>query len=105
MEGNPLGLPPRCEAAVARYGEKGSTERVVLARFPDASSAERGVASLVRGRLAEGAGPGVPYLKNGKWSCAASSGSIAVVVLGCAGEAAAAARLSEAEKRLGEVKP
>jgi hypothetical protein len=105
MDGNPLELPSRCEAVVARYGEKGSAERVIVARFPDEPSARQGVAAFLKSRLPEGARPGTPIGQSGVWTCASASGAFAVVVLGASDEAAARARLGEVERKLGEVKP
>lgn len=105
LEGNPLGLTPRCEAAVGRYGERGGAERVVLARFPDAASAERGVNALVAGRFPAGAKAGEARPQGGGWSCAKPCGPFAVVVLESPSEARAKARMREAEERLREVAP
>lgn len=103
MEGNPLGLPSRCEAVVARYGSKGARERVIVTRCPSASSAKESVGALVNAEFPTGTRAGRPYQEKGTWSVAEAVGVFGVVVLDAPTEASAMARLQDVRRNLREV--
>lgn len=103
--GNPLGLGPRCEAALGRYGRVGNPERVLIARFPDAAGASAGASAFLKAKGPDKAIPGQPFNGAAGWSAAAASGSFVVLVLDAPDAAGAKRRLEEASRKLEEVAP
>lgn len=100
--GNPLGLPPSCEAVLGRYGPKGGAERVLLARFPGERAAQKGVESFLAARAPAAAKAGEPYRTEHEWNLAQAWQGCAVLVLGAPDEEAARRRLAQALDKLKE---
>ena len=81
LNDNPLELPARTEAVMGRYWKPGNPERIIIARFPDASAAAKGVESYVRTRIAKVHKPMEPFKSHDGWSLVTPSGNFAVLIL------------------------
>ncbi len=95
MEGNPLGLPAKCEAACARYGPRGSPERILIARFSDADAAQRGLTGFQTACFPKEAKSAEAIKDESGYSAATSVGPFLVVVSGARDALAAQKRLEE----------
>jgi len=100
--GNPLSLPPRCEAVVGRYGKVGEKERVLVARLENAKAAADSVSGFLKTRSVA---TGQAFKSEDGWDAAEASGVFAVVVLDAPDAADATKRLAEALERTKEVPP
>ncbi len=102
---NALGLPDRCEAVTARYGQVGQHERVIVARYADAASARKGLSSFLQRRKPKPWSLDHPQRGPQGWSGGALQGALAVLVLDAPDVDACRRRLSAARQRLKEVQP
>jgi|WetSurMetagenome_2_1015567.scaffolds.fasta_scaffold14686_3 hypothetical protein len=105
MQGNPLGLPARCEVVMARYGAKGSPERILVARFPDVASAQKGLENLIAMKFPAGAKPADPSKGADGFAVASRLGPFVIVVTGAPDALAALKRLEATMHRAEEVRP
>jgi hypothetical protein len=105
MQGNPLGLPARCEVVMARYGPKGSPERTLVARLADAASAQKGLENLIAVKFPAGAKPAEASKGADGFSAAQRLGSFVIVVTGAPDALAALKRLESTMHRVEDVRP
>jgi hypothetical protein len=105
MQGNPLGLPARCEVVMARYGSKGSPERALAAKFPDAASAQKGLDQLLAIRFPAGAKPAEAVKREDGFAVANRLGPFVIVVTGEPEALLALKRLEATMHRVEEIRP
>jgi len=104
-QGNPLGLPPRCEAVTARYGPKGSPERVLVARLADPPAAQKALAAFLASRFPPGAKPAEAVKSDKGFSAATALGSFVIVVIDAPESLASLKRLEATMHLVEEMKP
>jgi hypothetical protein len=104
-QGNPFGLPAKCEAVTARYGPKGSPERVMVVRFADPAAAQKALAAFLAARFPPGAKPAEAIKGETGYSAAVSSGAFAIVVTDAPQDLASLKRLERTMHLVEEVKP
>jgi hypothetical protein len=104
-QGNPLGLPPRCEAVTARYGPKGSPERVLVARLADPPAAQKALAAFMASRFPPGAKPAEAVKSDQGFSAATSLGLFVIVVADAPEALACLKRLEATVHLVEEMKP
>lgn len=78
---NILGLTPRTDAVLARYGRPAGAALLLLVRYPDAAAARAAVESLRRHYLPDADETGAARLENGKWAAARRSGNLLAAAL------------------------
>lgn len=95
---NALGLPVRCEAVTAKYGQAGKGERLFILRYPDATAAKQGFTAFLKGGKL-----GVAERQGQGWRAADLERDCALLVLDAATAELATQRLRETRQRLKEI--
>jgi len=104
-QGNPLGLQARCEVVTARYGPKGSPERVLVARLADPPAAQKALAAFMAARFPPGATPAEAVKSDKGFSAATALGSFVIVVIDAPESLASLKRLEATMHLVEEMKP